>query len=157
MLHTPALPREEYNDNEKYELKHWNLDEPSSLRPLVGQINRIRRENLALQRNESIRFHNVQQSYQENQQLLAYSKRTADGTNTVLVIVNLDPVNTQAGWVQLPLAEYGLPLDGPFQVSDLLTGSSYTWSREWNYVALDPAISPVHIFRIERPRLGAYR
>lgn len=48
MLHTPVAGREEYIDNEKYELKVWNLDDPRSLRPLIARINHIRREHIAL-------------------------------------------------------------------------------------------------------------
>ncbi|MBC8161620.1 MAG: alpha-1,4-glucan--maltose-1-phosphate maltosyltransferase [Roseiflexaceae bacterium] len=146
MLHTPAGAREEYSDNEKYELKHWDLNASHSLRPLVARLNQIRRENPALHRNESIRFHSVQNDYAENEQLIAYSKRSPDGLNTLLMVVNLDPLNTQAGWVGL--AELGLT--GTFVAHDLLSGARYSWGGEWNYVRL-PVESPVHVFRLEQP------
>lgn len=66
MLHTPVGAREEYIDNEKYELQVWDLDDPRSLRPLVAKINQIRRDNVALQRNESIRFRRVKNNYVPN-------------------------------------------------------------------------------------------
>jgi starch synthase (maltosyl-transferring) len=34
-------------------------------------------------------------------------------------------------------------------VHDLITGASYTWTGEQNYVELDPYILPFHLFRIE--------
>jgi starch synthase (maltosyl-transferring) len=152
MLHTPVGAREEYIDNEKYELKVWDLDDPRSLRPLVARINQIRRENVALQRNESIRFQRVENNYVPNDQLIAYTKQSPDQLNTILVVVNLDPASTQSGWLHLPLEELGLPSDTPYVAHDLLTDARYSWSGEWNFVELDPARTVAHIFRIERPR-----
>lgn len=152
MLHTPVGAREEYVDNEKYELRVWDLDEPRSLRPLVARINQVRRENVALQRNESIRFLRVENNYVPNDQLIAFTKQSPDGLNTVLVVVNLDPESAQSGWVQLPLEELGLDPAVPYRAHDLLSDTRYTWTGEWNFVQLDPAAIPAHIFRIERPR-----
>jgi len=45
---------EEFIDNEKYELKQRAFDGP--LLPMIERLNRIRRENPALQRMENIRF-----------------------------------------------------------------------------------------------------
>src|SRR4051812_49472634 len=39
---------EEYLDSEKYEVKHWDVDDPSSLQHLIARINRTRHENAAL-------------------------------------------------------------------------------------------------------------
>lgn len=148
MLYTPVGPREEYIDNEKYELKHWNLDDPNSLAPLVARLNRIRRENVALQRDQSIRFHRIENDGVESEQLIAYTKQSPDGKNTILVVANLDPVNSQSAWLRLPLAELGITNVDAYPLVDLLTGTRYTWNGEWNYVVLSPE-SPVHIFRIE--------
>jgi starch synthase (maltosyl-transferring) len=150
MLHTPVAGREEYIDNEKYELKVWNLDDPRSLRPLIARINHIRREHIALQRNESLRFHRVENNYVENDQLIAYSKQSPDGQDIILTVVNLDPVNVQSGWVQLPLAEWGIAAGDSFYAHDLLSDARYTWNSEWDFVRLDPASLPVHIFHIQR-------
>jgi len=149
LLSTPVAGREEYIDNEKYEIRVWDLDQPNSLRPLISRLNHIRRENSALQRNESIRFHRVELAYAENDQLIAYTKQSPYGANVILVVVNLDPHSAQAGWVQLPLGELGLASDGPFFAHDLLRDTSYTWSGEWNYVELTTDL-PVHIFRLQR-------
>jgi starch synthase (maltosyl-transferring) len=151
MLHTPVGAREEYIDNEKYELRVWDLDDPRSLRPLIARINKIRRENVALQRNESIRFQRVENSYVPNDQLIAYTKQSPDGRNIILVVVNLDPVNKQSGWVRLPLDEFGFDTTTAYVAHDLLADTRYTWSGEWNFVELDPARTAAHIFRIERP------
>ncbi|MGH7824247.1 MAG: alpha-1,4-glucan--maltose-1-phosphate maltosyltransferase [Candidatus Binatia bacterium] len=134
---------EEYFDSEKYELKHWELDRPESLRELIAQVNRIRKENPALQNDRNLRFHSI-----DNKELICFSKATDDGSNTILVTVNLDPHHTQAGWVELPLGELRLDPDQPFQVHDLLTGARYLWHGSRNYVQLDPRAVPAHIFRV---------
>jgi len=144
----PVQGREEYRDNEKYELRTWNLDRPDSLRGFIGGLNRVRRENPALQRNEGLRFHRVENNYSENNQIIAYSKATPDFSNIILVIVNLDPTNVQAGWVGLPLQEWGI--DGAFQVHDQISDARYIWQGEFNYVELNPHTMPVHIFKIRR-------
>jgi starch synthase (maltosyl-transferring) len=138
---------EEYLNSEKYELKHWDLDKPESLKELIAQVNRIRKENPALQSDRNLRFHPV-----DNKELICFSKATDDGSNIILVAVNLDPHHTQSGWVELPLQELGLKEDQPFQVHDLLTGARYLWHGATNYVELDPRSVPAHVFRI-RPRV----
>jgi starch synthase (maltosyl-transferring) len=146
MLHTPVGPREEYIDNEKYEIRHWNLQQPGSLAPFIARVNHVRREHPALQRNDGLRFHTVNSDFAENDQLIAYSKRSTDGRDIVLIIVNLDPINTQSGWVQLPLAEWGIAEDQPYEVYDQISGARYSWYGAWNFVAINPNQMPVHLF-----------
>jgi starch synthase (maltosyl-transferring) len=66
------------------------------------------------------------------------------------MVVNLDPHHAQAGWVELPLADFGLDPHEPFQVHDLLGDERYTWTGAWNFVHLDPGVLPAHIFEIKR-------
>jgi starch synthase (maltosyl-transferring) len=135
---------EEYLDSEKYQIRHWNRDDPTSLREFIALVNRIRRENAPLQSDRGLKFHVT-----DNDTLLAYSKTKADG-DSVLVVANVDPHHTQAGWLQLDLQTLGLPESGPFQVHDLLSGARFLWQGPRNYVSLDPTHSPAHIFRIRR-------
>jgi len=146
----PALPApgatesEEYRDSEKYEIRQRDRNAPDSLVPLISRLNRIRRENRALQSNGSIHFHSV-----DNPQLICYSKATRDFANTILVVVNLDTFNEQAGWTGLDLDTIGCPAHEGFVVEDLLNGAQYVW-RDRNYVALRPGVQPAHIFRVSR-------
>jgi starch synthase (maltosyl-transferring) len=143
--HRPLEPgREEYLDSEKYEIKCWDWDSPTSLRELIARVNTIRRQNPALHSNERLRFHPV-----DNDQLIAYSKQSADGANRILVVVNLDPQWRQSGWLTLPLAELGLPADAPFTVHDLLDNARYRWQGPANYVELHPHERPAHIFLVQ--------
>jgi starch synthase (maltosyl-transferring) len=142
----PLAPgREEYLDSEKYEIKTWDIDRPDSLRELIGQVNRIRRENPAFRANHNLRFHQV-----NNEQIIAYSKTSEDRSNEVLVVVNLDPHYKQSGFITLPLEELGLDPRQPYQAHDLLTDARYLWHGERNYVELNPETIPAHIFVIRR-------
>lgn len=140
----PFAPgREEYRDSEKYELKSWPLGRGDSLKDLIARVNRIRRENPALQSDGSLRFYPT-----NNDQLICYSKRQGD--NLVLMVVNLDPDHKQAGLVELPLDELGLAPDKPYQMHDLLTDRHFLWRGSRNYVELDPHGLPAHILRLRR-------
>jgi starch synthase (maltosyl-transferring) len=134
---------EEYLNAEKYEIKRWDLEKPDSLKDLIAAVNRIRKDNPALQSDWSLRFHPV-----DNDRLICHSKQTGDRANTILTVVNLSPVNTESGIVNLSLDALGLGNAGHYQVHDLLTGARYTWRGASNYVELDPKKIPAHIFRI---------
>jgi starch synthase (maltosyl-transferring) len=136
---------EEYFDSEKYEIKHWDIERPDSLRDFIARVNAIRRDNPALQNDWSLRFHPV-----DNDELLCYSKRTEDRSNIVVTVVNLSPVHTHAGWVELELDEFGIDRDAPYQVHDLLTDTYYLWRGPRNYVEINPHTVPAHIFRVRR-------
>ena len=138
---------EEYLNSEKYEIKRWDLEKPGSLRELIARVNRIRRENRALQGDRSLRFYPV-----DNPEILCFGKRTEDLSNIIVVAVNLDPHHTQSGWVELPSEELGLDPQQTFQVHDLLTDARYLWHGKRNYVQLDPDSEPAQIFRV-RPRI----
>ena len=102
-------------------------------------MNQARRENPALHADWRLHFHNV-----DNDHLLCYSKTTADFSNVILVVVNLDPDHTHAGWVDLDLAVLGLDREHPYQVHELLGDSRYLWSGARNYVELIPQTAPAH-------------
>ncbi|MCS6304236.1 MAG: alpha-1,4-glucan--maltose-1-phosphate maltosyltransferase [Nitrospira sp.] len=136
---------EEYLDSEKYEIRAWDRDRADSLRELIRRVNRIRRENAAFHRDENLVFHHV-----DNEELIAYSKRSVDGENVTLTVVNLSPHYIHSGWVHLDLGSLGLQADKPFQVMDLLTDAYYTWEGPRNYVRLDPHVLPAHIFLVRR-------
>lgn len=145
-VHQPREPgSEEYLDSEKYELKHWDLASPQSLAPLIRHINQLRREHAALQMNYQLRFHRT-----DNEQLLAYSKTTPDGQDTLLIVVNLDPYHRHYGWLELPLETLGLSAWQTYQMHDLLSEARYLWRGPRNYVELDPQKSPAHILCLRR-------
>ena len=101
----------------------------------------LRRENAALQSDESLTFHAC-----DNPHVIAYSKHDRDRSNLLLVVVNLDPFETRHAMVQVPVADWGLDPQH-YQVDDLLSGEHYHWRGEWNYVRLDPGFRAAHVLR----------
>ena len=143
MVHEAREPgSEEYRDSEKYEVKRWGNSE-DDLSEMIAVVNRVRRENPALQQNASLFFHST-----SNDEVICYSK--AAGENVIVVAVNVDPHNTQSAWLELDLAALQLDANRPFQVHDLLSGARYTWHGGRNYIQLNPHVVPAHIFRIRR-------
>jgi starch synthase (maltosyl-transferring) len=141
-----GLPgKEEYLNSEKYQLTRWDWDRAGNLKDLIARVNRIRRENKALQTTWNLRFHEV-----DNEYLMFYGKATDDLDNIILVVINLDPAHTQSGWVKVPIHDLGLPADQPYLVHELLSDDKYIWHGEKNYVQLDPSVSPAHVFRVRK-------
>ena len=136
---------EEYLNSEKYELKHRDPHSAGSLKNFIARINRIRKENPALQSNRNLRFHST-----DNPALICYSKSTGDLSNVIVVIVNLDCFHTQTGWVDLDLGSVGLDADHAFQAHDLLGAGRYLWHGSRNYVELTPESLPAQILRVHR-------
>ena len=135
---------EEYLDSEKYQLRQWDLHRADSLAPLLGQLNRIRREQPALAHLRTLRFHNT-----TSDAVLCYSKTDPGGDGPpVLMVVNLDANHPHGASVDVDLAALGLPYEATYDVVDELTARRYRWHGAWNYVELDPS-SPAHIFRVE--------
>ncbi|MER8045740.1 alpha-1,4-glucan--maltose-1-phosphate maltosyltransferase [Streptomyces sp. NPDC094032] len=132
---------EEYLDSEKYQLRprDWESAERSgaSIAPLVTALNRIRRRHPALRRLRNLTFHTT-----DNDAVIAYAKRS--GSNTVLVVANLDPHHTQEATVSLDMPELGLDWHETVPVRDELTGETYHWGRH-NYVRLEPGVRPAHV------------
>lgn len=140
-----AFDSEEYMDSEKYEIRHWDIERPDSLNDFIGRMNRVRRENAALQEDTCLQFHPI-----GNEQMICYSKHTKDLSNVILVVVNLDPHHTHGGWLEFSLSTMGLDSKSSFQVHDLLSDARYLWYGSRNYVELNPQVVPVHIFRLRR-------
>jgi starch synthase (maltosyl-transferring) len=137
---------EEYLDSEKYQIKVWDWDRPGNITPLVAQVNRVRREHRAFTRAD-----NIQILQSSNPQIIAFAKTTADYDDVIVIAVNLDPRHPAEGMVRVPPELHGAGDYDTFGVTDLLTGTSYPWRGDWNYVRLDPQALPAHILRIERP------
>jgi starch synthase (maltosyl-transferring) len=134
---------EEYLDSEKYQIRVWDINNPNSLRDLITHMNRMRHGSPALQRNSGLKFHPI-----DNPQMIAYSKVCDDPADMIFVVVNLDPHNRQAGWVNVDVAALHLGSEESYQVHDLLTDARYVWHGSRNFVDLNPALLPAHVFRV---------
>jgi starch synthase (maltosyl-transferring) len=145
MENVPREPgSEEYLDSEKYEVRCFDLEQRGTLRHEIALLNRIRRENVALHRNRTLRFHGT-----SNEQILCYSKTDGDGRNPILVFVNLEPRYVHSGFTNLYLPALSVPWDRPFTAHDLIDDRRYTWQGPRNFLELNPARFPAHVFRIE--------
>ncbi|MFB7996020.1 alpha-1,4-glucan--maltose-1-phosphate maltosyltransferase [Streptomyces sp. NPDC056002] len=142
---------EEYLHSEKYELRprDWESAEQEgrSIAPLITRLNDIRRRSPALRRLRDVHFHHT-----DKDTVIAYSKSVAGahGSNTVLVVANLDPHHTQEATVSLDMPQLGLGWHESAPVRDELTGETYHWGRA-NYVRLEPGRAPAHILTVLRP------
>jgi starch synthase (maltosyl-transferring) len=142
----PVRPgSEEYLDSEKYQIRVRDWNAPGNLDADITLLNRIRRDNMALQRMDNLTFRDS-----ENPQILFFTKMAPGWRNDLLIIVNLDPSRAQETVVTVPLAELGLDPDTSYIVEDLLTGARYSWRGARNYVRLDPNLEPGHILRLQR-------
>ncbi|HUQ38967.1 MAG TPA: alpha-1,4-glucan--maltose-1-phosphate maltosyltransferase [Acidimicrobiales bacterium] len=134
---------EEYLYSEKYEVKKREWDDPRSLAPFITTVNDIRRRHPALHRLRNISFHRS-----ENDNIMAFSKRSDDGSDVVLCVVNLDPGSTQESTLHLDLEVLGVAAGEPFEVHDELTGDAFTWQGAHPYVRLDPWVAPAHVLGV---------
>lgn len=140
-----AIPgKEEYYMSEKFQVCHYDWFKENKLTTLISRINAIRHENEALQQTNNIKFCHI-----ENDNLLGFYKWNQDRTNELLIIISLDQYYAQQGTIQLPLQELGIHQGHKVEVHDLVTGNSYNWYDEWNYIELHPTL-PFHIFKIHK-------
>jgi len=137
-----AIPgKEEYLDSEKYEFTKWDWNKTNKLTTVISRLNHIRKERPSLQQTNNIIFCDT-----TSEEIIAYYKFDDDKEDETLMIVNLDPYYPKQATVRLPLEYLG---NQPIRVHDLITGNSYIWDKEWNFVELHPAL-PFHLFKIQR-------
>jgi len=146
-VNQPLRPgSEEYFNSEKYEIKDWDLDRPDSLRSLITDVNRARRRHAALQSNRNLRFHTT-----DNPELICFSKTTDDFSSVILIVVNLNPYSTQAGWIDFPAQDFHLDPGQGFEIHDILANGRFTWYGTHNYVELHPDVMPAHLLVLRAP------
>jgi starch synthase (maltosyl-transferring) len=140
---TPFPGGEEYLDSEKYEIKVRDWDAPGNLKGEIARVNQIRRENPALREYRNLRFYEA-----DDDSILFYGKRSADGRNTVWVVVNLDPFEPHEARLALPMGELDLDPDGRVQVHELLADQRQIWRGPTHAIRLDPQRQTAAVFRV---------
>jgi starch synthase (maltosyl-transferring) len=149
----PAAPgvSEEYLNSEKYQYRPRNWDDPqvtaASIAPFLARLNAIRKSHPALRALRDLRFHLANQP-----ELLCFSKSSGaaaggPGRDIVIVVVNTNWREPREAIIWLDMPALGMRWDADFVVTDELSGESYRWRQE-NYVRLDPAVAPAHIFTV---------
>ncbi|MBL8659553.1 MAG: alpha-1,4-glucan--maltose-1-phosphate maltosyltransferase [Rhodospirillales bacterium] len=140
---TPIPGKEEYLNSEKYDYKVWDWDRPGNIKDFITRINRIRQDNPALHELENLRFYPA-----SDDNVLFYGKMTADRSNMIFIVVNLDPFDVHEAELSFPVAEMGLADADTYQVVELLTGARHLWRGAKRVVRLDPAVNPCEIYRV---------
>jgi starch synthase (maltosyl-transferring) len=140
----PLAPgKEEYIDSEKYEIKVWDYDRPGNITAEITHLNRLRRENPALQTHLGVTF--VPSNHEG---ILTFVKQTPDGSNAVLVAISMDPHQVLETHFELPQHAMGLPRGSGLTVENLLGGGEEQWGGTHRYIRLDPHQNPYLIWRI---------
>ena len=140
-----AVPgTEEYLNSEKYEIRTRDWHAPGNINEFIARLNGIRRENPCLGLFTNLRFMET-----DSDQILFFAKATPERDNVILVAVNLDPSRPHDCTAVVPPEAVGVAPGQSYRVTDLLTGSSWTWG-ERNYVRLDPAIEPAHVLLVTK-------
>ncbi|MNM06261.1 Alpha-1,4-glucan:maltose-1-phosphate maltosyltransferase 2 [compost metagenome] len=144
---TPLPGKEEYLDSEKYEIRPRDFTQPGNIIAEIAQLNRIRRQNRALQTHLGVAFFNCW-----NDNILYFAKRTPERDNYILVAVSLDPHNAQEAHFELPLWELGLDDNAETQGEDLMNGHRWSWYGKTQWMRIEPWHLPFGIWRIEKAR-----
>ncbi|MBI1964461.1 MAG: alpha-1,4-glucan--maltose-1-phosphate maltosyltransferase [Candidatus Rokubacteria bacterium] len=139
-----ALPgTEEYQDSEKYEIRVRDWSAPGHIQDYISRINQIRHDRPSLQESRHLGFYES-----DDDSILFYGKRSADGADRVWVAVNLDPFEAHEARLELPMAELGLPPEGRLEVHELITDQRQLWRGPVHSLRLDPEQEPAAIFRV---------
>lgn len=137
--------KDEYFNSEKYEIREYDWDARNRITDLYTAINRIRKDNKALQTTWNLHFTRT-----DNDLLMSYIKLTDDLSNVIWCIVNFDTQFKQSGWVEVPKKLLAIEGRVHLKVTDLLTNEIFHWFNDWNYVELNPSKYPIHIFKVEK-------
>ncbi len=144
MISDAMIGKEEYLNSEKYECYNWDWTVQNKLITIISRLNKIRHEHTSLQQTNNIEFCKT-----DSDQVIAYYKFDDDKQDETLMICNIDPYYAKQSWVQLPLKSLGIKEGQSIRVIELITGNSYIWDKEWNFVELQPSL-PFHLFKIQK-------
>ena len=137
LMVSEAIPgKEEYQNSEKYQRQLWNWEQQNKITQLITIINQIRKEQISLQQTNNIQFLETQ-----SEQIIAYHKWDDKHENETIMICSLDAYYSKQTMVKISFNK-------TIRVTDLITGNSYIWDKEWNYVELHPTL-PFHLFKID--------
>ncbi|MDP9368369.1 MAG: alpha-1,4-glucan--maltose-1-phosphate maltosyltransferase [Chloroflexota bacterium] len=142
---TPVPGKEEYLNSEKYEYKVWDWDRPGNIIDYVTALNRMRREHPALHEYDNLRFYTA-----DDDNVICYGKATADHSDIVVGVVNLDPFQPHESAIHLPVEEFGIKPDEQYRATDLLSGETFIWTGGTQHLRLDPHDEPARFFSLQR-------
>jgi starch synthase (maltosyl-transferring) len=132
---------EEYLDSEKYEARHWELDQPHSLAPLMARVNRIRRAHPALQQDRTLAFHPT-----SDERVIAFSKTAGD--DRIVVVANVDPHDSHQAEVDFDFLEGS----DPVQAHDLIGDERHVWVGRHQRFILHPGGQAARVHHVRHRR-----
>lgn len=138
----PLRDNEEYQDSEKYELKHRNWNAPGNIKEEIARLNRLRRAEPALQTHLGTTFYNA-----FNDNIIYFGRHARSSADRILVAISLNPHAPEEADFEIPLWEWGLPDSGALLVHDLVRGGSFIWHGKRQHMWLNPA-APYAIWRV---------
>ncbi|MCB0322098.1 MAG: alpha-1,4-glucan--maltose-1-phosphate maltosyltransferase [Bdellovibrionales bacterium] len=145
LCESEAVPgKEEYLHSEKYEIRSRNWRAPGNIRPLVSQVNALRREYRALQYTNNLLFCDI-----DSTEMLAYLKLDPANERHLLIVVTLHPFQSREATITVPLDRLGLRRHDSLNLWDRLSDQTFLWHGPHNYVRLDPML-PAHIMEVTR-------
>jgi len=140
--HEPIPGREEYLNSEKYEISTRDWNKPGNIKDYLGRLNRIRRDNSALQQTVNLQFLPV-----DNDNVIGFLKASGDGANAVACAIAL-AVGPQEFWLHFGDHLMGGPTKKPVrEIENLVTGERSLVAWGGVRLRIDPGYDPALIFR----------
>lgn len=139
----PDVKRKEYADSEKYEIRAWDYDRPGNIKSEIALLNRIRKQNTALQSHLGLTL-----LHASNSNVLFFEKASAGRNNVLLVAVSLDPSGVQESDLEIPLWHFNRGDSDKLDLEDLINGNRFSFHGKWQRIQLDPAHLPFAIWRV---------
>jgi starch synthase (maltosyl-transferring) len=144
--HEPVPGKEEYINSDKYEIKVRDWDKPGNIKGYIGRLNRLRRENAALQQTNNLRFAQV-----DDGEVIGFVKESAGRDNAVAVAIALAGQGPLTFWFHFGDITIGRDDDrrAVRSVVNLVSGERHM--VEWGGVRLtiNPSDDPALLFRCE--------
>jgi starch synthase (maltosyl-transferring) len=140
---TPVPGKEEYLNSEKYEYKVWDWDRPGNIKDLIRAVNQARRDHPALQEYDNLSFFSA-----DDQRVLTYAKTLPSANDRIVCIISLDPTEVVSTWIHLDLDVLGFEDGEPFSVTELVSGSTWTWTGAHHPIEIDPSIGPAWMLAV---------
>jgi starch synthase (maltosyl-transferring) len=138
--HEPAAGREEYINSEKYEIKTRDWNKPGNIKSYIAHLNRMRRENTALQQTNDLRFLSV-----DNDGVIGFIKQAVDNSNAVAGAI---AVTGQAQDFWLHFGDTHINGGKPVRaIENLATGEQRVLEWGGTRLRIDPAKDPALLFR----------
>jgi starch synthase (maltosyl-transferring) len=135
--------KEEYYNSEKFEIKVWDWFADTKFKRIIKRVNQIRHANTALQNTYNVEFITT-----ENDKVIGFVKVSDDGKNKLLILINMDSLNSQKCFFKVPLATLEINAGDRFKVTDLMNGFEFWWQDEWHVMEINPLDVPFRIFSI---------